>query len=84
MGMAAVMATTFLLRSASFVRVSGEDFGVGFLAGDLGLAGFRIVGAQAVKLLLAVDGGLEAAAFLRDGMKDDGLILLFEELECVN
>ena len=39
----------------------GEDLGVGGLAGGLGLAGFGIVGAEAVEFLLAVEGGLEAA-----------------------
>ena len=59
----------------------GEDFGVGGLAGGLGLAGFGIVGAEAVKFLLPVERGLKAAALLREDVQQDGAIFGLEELE---
>ena len=79
--MAAVMATTLSFESASLVRVFGEDFGVSFLPGNLGLASLRVIRAEAVEFFLRIDGGLEAAAFLGDGVQDYGSVLGLEELE---
>ena len=58
----------------------GEDLGVSGLAGA-GLASFRIVGTEAVKLLLAVDGGLKATAFFSEDVEKDGAIFALEEVE---
>jgi hypothetical protein len=71
----------FVIHVRELCEGLGEDFGVGFLADRLGVAGFGVVGPEAVKFLLGVDGGLEAAAFLRDGVEDDGLIEGLEELQ---
>ena len=61
-------------------RVS-EDLGVGELTSRLGLASLGIVGAKAMKFLLAIEGGLKAAALLGQHMQQDWAILGFEELE---
>ncbi len=58
----------------------GEDLGVRGLPGE-GLAGFRIVGAEAVELLLPVERGLKAASLLREDVEQDGAIFFLEELE---
>ena len=79
--MAAVMATTRSSLSAMFGKRVGKDLGVGGHASGLGLAGFRIVGAEAVKFLLAVERGLKAAALLREHVQQDGAILGLEKLE---
>jgi hypothetical protein len=59
----------------------GKDFGVGGLAGGRSEAGIGIVGAEAVKLLLPVEGGLEAAAFLSEYVQQHRPVLGFEKLE---
>ena len=79
--MAAVMATTFGSKSASFTMRVGEDLGVGAAAQRLGLAGLGIVGTEAVKLLLLLHGRLEALALLGEHMQQHGTILLLEKLE---
>ncbi len=62
----------------------GEDLGVGGLAAGVSVAGFGVVGTQAVELFLPVEGGLEAAAFLSDGVEKHGAVLPLEELEGVD
>ena len=62
----------------------GEDFGVSAAAQRLGLAGLRIVRAQAVKLLLLLHGGLEALALLGEHMQQHGAVLLLEEFESLD
>ena len=47
----------------------------------VGVAGLGIVRAKAVKLLLPVERGLEAAAFLREHVQQHGVIERLEELE---
>ncbi len=42
----------------------GKDFGIGSLTGRRGLTGIRVVGAEAMKLLLFIERRLEAAALL--------------------
>ena len=59
----------------------GEDLGVGELADRLGLAGFGIVGPEAVKFLLPVERRLEAAALLREHVQQDRVVFGLEELE---
>ncbi len=58
----------------------GEDLSVGGGAVG-GLAGFGIVGAEAVELLLPVERGLKAAALLREDVQQDGVVEGLEELE---
>ncbi len=58
----------------------GEDLSVGGRA-VRGLAGFGIVGAEAVELFLAVERGLEAAALLREHVEQDGVVEGLEKLE---
>ena len=79
--MAAVMATTLVVHVGELGEGLGEDFGVGLLAGGLGLAGFGIVGSEAVEFLLLFERGLEAAALLREGVQDDGAVELLEDAE---
>ena len=66
---------------ASLSQRVGEDLGVGGLPGGLGLAGLGIVGAEAVKLLLPVQRGLEAAALLREHVQQHGTVFRLEKLE---
>ena len=47
----------------------------------LGLAGLGIVGPEAVEFLLAVEGGLKAAALLREDVQQHGVVERLEELE---
>ena len=75
LGMAAVMATTCSFLFASFDQRVGKDLGVGALAERLGLAGLRIVRAEAVKLLLPVERRLEAAALLREHVQQHRAVL---------
>ena len=58
----------------------GEDFGIGGRAVG-GLAGLRIVGAEAVEFLLPVERGLKAAALLREHVQQDGVVEGLEKLE---
>ena len=46
-----------------------------------GLAGLRIVRAEAVEFLLAVERWLKATALLREDVEQDGALFFFEELE---
>ena len=75
------MATMRWSLLASSDQGVGEDLGVGEPAGGFGLAGLGIVGAEAVKLLLLVEGGLEAAALLREDVQQHGAVLRLEKLE---
>ncbi len=75
------MATTLLVHVGELDHRVGEDFGVGAPAERLGLAGFGIVGSEAVELLLLVQGGLEAFAFLREHVQENGAMLRLEEFE---
>ena len=67
--------------SARFDQRVGKDLGVGRLPGRLGLAGLRIVGAQAVKLLLPVERGLKAAAFLRQHVQQHRMVRVLRNLK---
>ncbi len=49
-----------------------------------GLAGFGIVGAEAVKFLLPVERRLEAAAFLRQHVEQHGMVFRLEKLESLD
>jgi hypothetical protein len=72
------------MRSSLFARDQrvGEDLGVGGLADGLGLAGLRIEGTKAVKLLLQVERRLEAAALLRQHVQQHRVVgLRLEKLE---
>ena len=61
----------------------GEDFGIG--GGAVGcLAGFRIVGAEAVEFLLPFESGLKAASLLREHVQQDRVIERLEEFEGLN
>ena len=60
----------------------GKDFGIGTLPRRCGLAGIRVVGAKAVKLLLLVERRLKAASLLRNGVQQDRPLLGFQELKC--
>ncbi len=77
-----MIATTFGI----FVRQLDQGFGkylrIGALARRRGLAGIRIVGTEAMKFLLLVERGLEAASLLRDGVQQDRALLRLEELKC--
>ena len=75
------MATMRSSLLASSDQRVGKDFGVGRLAGGLGVAGLGIVGAEAVKLLLAVERGLKAAALLREHVQQNRTVYGLEELE---
>ena len=58
-----------------------EDLGESLLSGGLGFAGVGVIRAEAVELLLLFKSGAEAATLLREGMKDDRLVLGLEELQ---
>ena len=79
--MAAVMATMRVVVIGQLDQRVGEDFGVGGLAGRLGLAGLGIVGAEAVEFLLAVERRLKTAALLREHVQQHGVVDGLEELE---
>ena len=59
----------------------GEHFGVGPAAQRFGLAGFRIVGSQSMKLLLLFQCRLEALALLSQHMQQYGAVLFLQEFE---
>ena len=59
----------------------GKGFRPGLVARGKGLAGLGIVRTQPVKLLLQIQGGLEAAALLRQNMEQDGMIQILEKPE---
>src|SRR6187402_609613 len=73
-----------VIRGGELGKGLREDLGVGFLSGSGSFTGLRIVGPEAVKLLLLIERGLEATALLRDRMQDNGLILLLEKFEGVD
>ena len=58
-----------------------KNFGIGTLAGRRCLAGIRVVGPEAMKFLLLVERGLEAAALLGNGVQQDRPLLGLEELK---
>ena len=62
----------------------GKNLRVGGHAAGRGFAGLRIVGPQAVKLLLAVERGLKAAALLREHVQQHRVVGSLEELEGLN
>ncbi len=59
----------------------GENFGVSDLACGLGVPGFRIVGSEAMELLLLIEGGLVALPLLGENVQQDGPVLGLEEVE---
>ena len=73
-----------LILVGEFHQRVGKDLGVGGQAGRLGHAGLRIVRSEAVKFLLAIERGLEAAALLREHVQQDRAIFSLEKFESLD